>query len=67
MVEQLVIKDYIFPATSLDKLYDQFGFKPTVSITNTLDDITNTICIMLETNAGYWSIFQFSWPPHHDK
>ena len=50
MVERLVVKGRIFSAITPAKLYDQFGFKPTGSVTAALVDITYTISIMLKTN-----------------
>ena len=50
MIERLIVKDHIFLAITLAKLYDQFGFKPTGSTTAALVDFTNIIAIMIETN-----------------
>ena len=50
MVEQLIVKEHIYPAILPKAIYDQYGFKPTDSATAAIVDITHTVSIMLETN-----------------
>ena len=50
LVERPVVRDLIIPNLSSANLYDQYGFKPTGSITAALVDLTYTVTVMLETN-----------------
>ena len=50
LVEQLIVRDHIFPAIPSNKIIDQYGLKPTGSTTAALVDLTNRISVMLEEN-----------------
>ena len=50
MVERLIFRDHIFPATPSNESVGQYGFKPTDSTTAAIVDITDRLAAMLEDN-----------------
>ena len=50
MVERLLVMDFIAPLIPTDVVGDEFGFKPTDSITASLIDLTYIISTMFEDN-----------------
>ena len=46
----MTISFHIFPTIPPNAIIDQYGFKPNISTTVAIIDITNYVCVLLETN-----------------